>query len=405
MKKRYIKLPKQKGIYKDQINGRYQARKKIQGKQFAQTFDTVREARHWRHSFNGERKPKVETVTTSTLVQVWSRMKDLHFPSLELSTQNIWQRRWAHLSSLQHYHMEDITPTVINKWIEDKKAWFLSDEYEALGRGYAGRCNLKNELALFTTIFNWYQSEDEFEHESMGLTNPIRPRHRKMAFLKDTPKKPDDKKIPVDAAFKFFSALPELYRDLAMTQFFCAGRISEVAGIQIPNIYLDQEFLVIKEAVSWCNASKVFEYLKPFPKNKEPRRVHLHPWLREIVERRLKVRKRGCNFLFHVEGRALNYCTIQSNYRQAQCKTGIPYTGSHCLRHGMATLARKVGGMGLDSVIAMTGHKDLKLADHYSKVDGEVQKQTSLAIMKHIQELGLLEVQESANVIPFQRVK
>jgi hypothetical protein len=29
----------------------------------------------------------------------------------------------------------------------------------------------------------------------------------------------------------------------------------------------------------------------------------------------------------------------------------------------MATLARRVGGMGLDSVIAMTGHKDLKLGD------------------------------------------
>ena len=29
-----------------------------------------------------------------------------------------------------------------------------------------------------------------------------------------------------------------------MTQFFCAGRIGEVAGIQIPNIYLDQELFI-----------------------------------------------------------------------------------------------------------------------------------------------------------------
>lgn len=53
----------------------------------------------------------------------------------------------------------------------------------------------------------------------------------------------------------------------------------------------------------------------------------------------------------------------------------------------MATLARKVGGMGLDSVIAMTGHKDLKLADHYSKIDSEVQKFTSLNILNHINKL------------------
>jgi integrase len=148
----------------------------------------------------------------------------------------------------------------------------------------------------------------------------------------------------------------------------------------------------------------------PYPKNKEPRRVHLHPLLREIVVRRMKARNTRCNYLFHVEGKPLNYCTIQSNYRMAQQKTGIPYRGTHCLRHGMATLARRVGGMGLDSVVAMTGHKDLKLADHYSKIDGEVQKETSLKIVEHIRNLGLVERQQEetfagTNVTPIRRIK
>ncbi len=82
------------------------------------------------------------------------------------------------------------------------------------------------------------------------------------------PKPADDKKIPIEAAFKFLSALPELYRDLEMIHSFCAGRIGEVSGIQISNIYLDQEFLVTKDSVVWCNISKMFEYLSPFPKNK-----------------------------------------------------------------------------------------------------------------------------------------
>jgi integrase len=230
-----------------------------------------------------------------------------------------------------------------------------------------------------------------------------------MAFIREPSVKPEQKKIPVEAAFKFFSALPELYRDLAMTQFFCAGRISEIAGIQISNIYLDEEYLMIKDVVSWCNSSKMYEYLKPFPKNKEPRQVYLQSMLREIVERRLKLRHPTSNFLFHVEGKPLNYCTIQANYRSAQSKSGIPYRGTHCLRHGMATLARKVGGMGLDSVIAMTGHKDLKLADHYSKIDGEVQKTTSLKILEHIKSLGVVEQEkpsfEGTNVVPLRRVR
>ena len=73
----------------------------------------------------------------------------------------------------------------------------------------------------------------------------------------------------------------------------------------------------------------------------------------------------------------------------------------------MATLARKVGGMGLDSVVAMTGHKDLKLADHYSKIDGEVQKETSLRILEHIQKLQNREIQSEmpANVTYLRRIK
>jgi integrase len=407
MSDKYVSLPKQPGLRKNVVTGRFQALKKVNGKQFSQTFDTVRQAQAWRNTFNGEHQVVDVPKITATLGFVWNRMKELHFPSLELSTRRIWERRWMHLSDLADYHMEDLSSTVINRWIERKKKWFASDEYAALGRGCAGRCNLYNELNLFQTIFNWYKAEDEFEGESKDITTPLRPRHKHMAFIKDTPRKPDDKKIPVDAAFKFFSALPELYRDLAMVQFFCAGRISEVAGIQISNLYLDQEYILIKNAIIWCNASKMFEYLKPFPKNRESRRVHIHVTLAEIIKRRLKMRYPGCDYLFHVEGKPLNYCTIQSNYRMAQIKTGIPYTGTHCLRHGMATLARRVGGMGLDSVIAMTGHKDLKLADHYSKIDGEVQKETSLKILEHINRLGLNETNEDLgdNVYHLRRAK
>ncbi|MFN8790068.1 MAG: tyrosine-type recombinase/integrase [Bdellovibrionales bacterium] len=407
IKKKYINVPRQPGIRKNTITERYQAKKKIKGKQYAETFETIREAQHWRNTFDGENFQNTKIRTTSTLGYVWERMKVLHFPSLELSTQRIWERRWKPLSVLANFHMEEVTPSVINRWIDEQKSFFLSEEYRARGPGFSGRCNLDNELNLFTTIFNWYKGEDEFEGESRDLFTPIRPRHKKMAFIREPTVKAEQKKIPVEAAFKFFSALPELYCDLATVQFFCAGRIGEVAGIQISNIYLDEDYMMIKDSVSWCNASKMFEYLKPYPKNKEPRRVHIHSWLREIIERRLRDRRPDCRFLFHINGRPLNYCTIQSNYRMAQMKTGIPYRGTHCLRHGMATLARRVGGMGLDSVMAMTGHKDLKLADHYSKIDGEVQKDTSLRILEHIKGLGLgTEVVDTgANIVPFRRVK
>ncbi len=56
----------------------------------------------------------------------------------------------------------------------------------------------------------------------------------------------------------------------------------------------------------------------------------------------------------------------------------------------MATLARRVGGQGLESVMAMTVHKYIKLADHYSKIDADVQMETSLQIVDHMRSLGFL---------------
>ena len=74
--------------------------------------------------------------------------------------------------------------------------------------------------------------------------------------------------------------------------------------------------------------------------------------------------------------------------------------------------------MRLDSVVAMTGQKDLKLVAHYSKIDGEVQKETSLKILDHIQRLGFAEEKlifnendkraetvQVENVYQFKRVK
>jgi len=131
--------------------------------------------------------------------------------------------------------------------------------------------------------------------------------------------------------------------------------------------------------------SKTFVELKPFPKNREPRPAYITDEILEVLQRREAFRIPGCDYVFHVEGKPLNYGTIQLNYREAQRKSGIPYRGTHILRHGMAKLARKVGG-GLDAVIAITGHKDFKLADHYSKCTEDDQKDYSEKIMQHIRE-------------------
>lgn len=386
------KPTKRKGIFENTRTGRYQARKQIGDKHFKESFDSLFDAVIWRESFDGE-KSQVIKKNTSSLREVWKVMQQKHFPTLEDSTKDIWLRRYQLLDGIENFRMEDITSDIIDSWIQEKVKYFKSDEYMKGPRGLAKRCSLDNELNLFSTIFNWYKKSKDFKTEATNLSNPVYRSHYKMAFIQARPVK--DKSITLEAALQFFSCLKPMYSDLALFQFYTASRIGEAAGLQWSRIDFENKRATIMETCIWDNKHKVFIKLKQYPKNREARPVYLTPELVAVLKRRLAFKVEGNDFVFHVEGRPLNYCNIQMNYRDAQRIAGIPYRGTHILRHGMAKLARKVGG-GLDAVIAMTGHKDFKLADHYSKLDTEFQKEVSEKIMDHVNSFRI----GADNVIP-----
>lgn len=372
------------GIYKHLRAGTFRVEKKIKGKVHSRTFSNLYDAKKWYKTFNGHTSALEEDgklSNCSTLKEVWEAMVKNHFPTLATTTKSIWTRRYQLLKDLEHLPMDHITPSKITLWVLKWVEFFKAEEYRDSGRGRAGRCNLNMELNMFVTIFNWYKESEQFEKEALPLTCPIKKKHRKMGFIRPVP----DKKMQIDLkdAFTFFDHLAPLYRDLAMMQFFCAGRIGEIAGLQWTNIDLHNRRMMIKDTCIWDMSSKTFIELKAFPKNRESRPVFITDEIEAILKRQSAFRIPNNDFVFHVDGNPLNYCTIQINYRSAQRKGKIPYTGTHILRHGMAKLARKVGG-GLDAVIAMTGHKDLKLADHYSSCNEDDQKDFSKKIMGHI---------------------
>jgi integrase len=392
-KQKYKKIKGTVGIYRQENSGNYLAMKKINGKNYQKTFSNMFDAKIWQKNFDGNPESVPERIELdvvpkvasnySTLRQVWEEMQRTHFPMLATGTQNMWRRRFQLWEYVLDTPMDQITPSFVTTWVQKWVKHYSDEDYQGR-RGTAGRCNLNNELNIFVTVFNWYKQSEQFEKEALPLTNPIKSKHKKMGFIKPLPDR--KKQIDVESAFLFFDFLQPLYRDLAQMQFYCAGRIGEIAGLQWSNVDIRNRRMLIKHTCVFTPSGKVFMELKPFPKNRETRAVFITDEIMEILKRREAFRKLGCDFVFHVEGRPLNYCTIQVNYRAAQRKSGVPYTGTHILRHGMAKLARQVGG-GLDAVIAMTGHKDLKLADHYSKCDEDDQKLFSERIMEHLRGL------------------
>ena len=375
--------------------------KSLLNKLLTKTFKNLYQAKAWREGAI----LTAEEINSdySTLKEVWEAMQENHFPMLATSTKNMWIKRYTLLVDLECYPMDKITPTKITEWVNHWVQHFKNKDQSR--RGNARRCNLNCELNLFVTIFNWYKESEIFEEEAKNLTNPIKKKHRRMGFIKPLP----DKKMQIDLkdALIFFDYLKPLYRDLAQMQFYTAGRIGEVSGMQWSNISLKERRMLIKHTCVWHMTNKTFLELKEFPKNREPRPVYITDEIMDILERRLAFRMPDNDYVFHVEGRPLNYGTIQLNYREAQRKGNLPYSGTHILRHGMAKLARKVGG-GLDAVIAITGHKDLKLADHYSKCNEDDQREVSQMIMKHIRDVKNetpKEPNEHENVIDFQSFK
>lgn len=403
----FKKIKSAKGIYEHKANGTYKVEKRIAGKLFSRTFKSLFEAKQWQKKFNGTESVQDEQFSSdfSTLKDVWEGMQKHHFPSLATSTKEIWRRRYKPLQNLEHLPMDLLTPSKVTEWVIKWVEYFSTAEYRESGRGVGGRCNLNNELNLLVSIFNWYKQSEQFEKEALPLTCPVKPKHKKMGFIRPLPDKL--KQINLQDAFLFFDFLRPLYQELAKMQFYTAGRIGEVSGLQWKNIDLRNRRMLIKDTCIWDMSNKMFIELKPFPKNREPRAVFITDEILAVLKKREAFRIPGNDFVFHVEGQPLNYCTIQINYREAQRKSKVPYTGTHILRHGMAKLARQVGG-GLDAVLAMTGHKDLKLADHYSKSTEDDQKNFSEMIMSHIRkELrnGSKQKADFSNVIRLRNVK
>lgn len=66
MSQRYINIPKHPGVRKNVVTGRYQSKKKIRGRQYAETFDSIRDAIHWKNTFDGT-EVAVKAAGTSTL--------------------------------------------------------------------------------------------------------------------------------------------------------------------------------------------------------------------------------------------------------------------------------------------------------------------------------------------------
>ena len=387
--KRYIKLEGHKGIYKDTKNDSYLVRKKINGKEYSKSFTKISEATRWKRDFHPsipENLRRTETVSGNSIhgkfsfeVEKPNKVEDFQngrdygmsfgdllqnyyekkLPCLAASTREVMKWKLSMFSELESTALININHFFLDRFMAKKVA-----EYKKI---QTRRCNFNNELSALKVVLNWYR-----ENYDPSFFNPVLQRHKDMGILKPLEKK--KKKMKAEDILKFFEALEGVYKDLAIFQFFVAGRVQEAAGIQLSSIDFDERSILIKDVVVWDRA-KNFVELRSVPKNGDIRYVYMNDNLLEVLERRFTQAQDDCGYIFHIGGQPLSYRSIQYNYNKALKKCGLypEYSSTHFMRHSMGTITRMVTG-NLDAAQAVTGHKDIRMVQHYANLPSEANK-------------------------------
>lgn len=369
---RYQKLPSgETGIFKDTQSGNYYAIKYVEGKKVSKTFKTPKEARNWRES----KKSYTELIDYDcepngskpfTFYEAWEKYRKIEFPKLEESTIEVKEERCKFFDELLDVKMIFITPDFVDDYILKKKEAIIKTMKK-------NRYSLKNEIVELSAVFSFYRKNMDYK-----FVNPvIKDRHFPLGVIKE---KPDtNKKMEPFEINRFFAAMHKInecdrvFADLAESQFYFAGRISEAAAIRPTSLNLRERTLIIDRAISWRTKTKTFRSLKG-TKTGKTRYAHISDKMMGIFKNRISKMVPGCEFLFHVDGRPLHYYEIHHAYTRGLKLAGLfpKYSATHIMRHSMAKQARIVTG-SIDGAQAMGGWASVKQCEEYADSPSHLQ--------------------------------
>lgn len=344
---RYKKLPGHKNVRKDLITGKYQAYKKIDGEQYSQDFNRLMEAKRWVMTF----VPNLDTQKkkkSPLFKDVWKEYKLVRYSDLEFSTKEAKNNRVAvFYNDIKNMHMEDLDANFFRDLILKHKTEVKYKE---------SRISFDKEIKEYKAIFHWYRDFKDYKFHI-----PITKFHKQLGKIKK--RVPKNKKMTINQVQKFFKSFEsDLFRNFAIAQFFCCARVSEIAGLQLQSIDLEEGILQIKDVVVWDKGKKFVE-LKPYTKNNDVKYVQIVKPLYDVLVDQLN--QAESSYVFHIEGNPIAYRQIQHHYDRAFKKAGLQFSGTHTLRHSMASIARELSG-SIDAVQSLTGHKSVKQAEHYA---------------------------------------
>jgi integrase len=343
-------------------NGKYLATKSISGERYYQEFDKEKDAVKWRKTFHPLLSPTLQRNKIIPTVSDQSNGKGkiiLLGDVLELYQKGFLRTLQAYTQYKKMQRLAKFTPNLIGvpmcAFTPDVITNHLDSMRLTIG-GNSRRCNFDKELKDLSSVFNWYKTKD------FTFVNPVQGIHYKIGKIQEVPEKPKD--MDMEEFDLFISKLSPMYFSMAVIMFLWGLRIGEAAALTDDVINWKKKEAFIFNVIVWLKGRPE---IKRGTKTGADAKMPIIDVIEVEIKKLQASRPNGCKFLFHHKGKPLRYAMILKEFNRALQEAGLPYSGTHVIRHTMATITRKT--MGLDAAQAILRHTTARMSEEYAKLD------------------------------------
>jgi integrase len=355
-----------------QIGIKYYAYKKLYGKQFCKSFESLEEAKKWRSSV------EVFGVTNSEINILFKDVAEKYFAHragrVQPTTLQTMISKFKHLKFFYSLPVKQITPLAIDSWLQEiKKQDYLQTQHKT-------RVTYKHELSVLRLILAYYGDyiDDSFQmpikkrHLDDSVVDPIR--------LKESRSRNQNRFVSRNDCEQWISYLFDqakadpkkyAYAVLAHFQFNTGTRIGEACALDWKDIDLLAGTAQISKTVQWARGKGRDAKISQLTKTSESRLIPLLDSVKEQLKLWMNASGRNKGLIFSKCGfRPLEYRSIQYQYNIGFKHLGIAASSTHILRHSFATDFLKMTHNQL-ALSKLLGHKNLKQTEHYAKITSE----------------------------------
>lgn len=278
---------------------------------------------------------------------------------LKLNTINLYKRIYdCHFHFFDNIEMKDLSSKLIEDWIINMK----------LNNTNKQRISFEHELTLLKNIINFYNDFSE-DNSSVDI---IRKKHTLLCNIK--PRKKNIKKELRESEFKCFIQKLAIFNGrefelLAMLQYYCALRISEVVALHYSDFNLDfnnpyLSFIRIERSIVFSHDSNQKSYIQSGFKNGDVKILPIFPELFIYLKQYLDDYKDS--FLFIKGDKILEYKRIKTAYNTAFKRAGLNYHGTHILRHGGCSRVFNLSGGNIIVAAQLLGNSEQETIKTYA---------------------------------------